>query len=163
MDIDNGNIGLIAVCLIVAWIFWILGSKSGKNQIESAETKLKKHPDAIARLQLLLKDHPENYALSLALASAFSAANQTADAAYVLLQAHRSFPQDLPVCYALARAKANNHDKAYAYFTYAECHLLQGNPKEARRLFKLAKTLSPNDRFLQARITAKLDLLKADK
>ena len=51
MDIDNGNIGLIAVCLIVAWIFWILGSNSGKNQIESAETKLKK--DLIDRLDKL--------------------------------------------------------------------------------------------------------------
>ncbi len=131
--------------------------------LAEAETKLKKYPDAIARLQLLLKDYPDNYALTMALADTYSAASKTADAAYVLLQAHRTFPNDLPVCYALARAKSDNQDKAYAYFTYAECHLLQGNPKEARRLFKLAKTLSPNDRFLKARVNAKLDELKIDK
>ncbi|MDF1677201.1 MAG: M48 family metalloprotease [Legionellaceae bacterium] len=131
--------------------------------LAEAESKLKKHTDAIARLQLLLKDHPENYALTTALADAFSAANQPGHAAQLLLQAHRTFPNDLPVCYALARATADNDNKAYAYFTYAECHVLQGNIKEARRLFKLSGTFSPKDKFLQARIGAKLDDIKPDK
>ncbi|MDF1646395.1 MAG: M48 family metalloprotease [Legionellaceae bacterium] len=131
--------------------------------LAEAETKLGKNEDAITRLRLLLKNHPENYALTLALAHAYSGANQLHDAAYTLLQAHRAFPHDLPVCYALAHAASDNNDKAHAYFTYAECHLLQGNRKEARRLFKLAKTLSLKDRFLQARISAKLDEIKPDK
>ncbi|MDX2345842.1 MAG: M48 family metalloprotease [Legionella sp.] len=131
--------------------------------LAETESKLKKHDDAINRLKALLDNYPENYALIMAQAEAYSKANQLDRAAYVLLQAHRSFPRDLPVCYALAGASSDNHHKAQAYFTYAECHLLQGNTKEARRFFKLAKTLSLKDRFLQARINAKLDELKADK
>ncbi|MCH9756494.1 MAG: M48 family metalloprotease [Gammaproteobacteria bacterium] len=131
--------------------------------IADAETKLGNTEDAITRLQALLKNYPENYALTMALATTYSAANKPADASHILLQAHRALPRDLPVCYALARAASDNHDKAYAYFTFAECHLLQGNPKEARRLFKLAKNLSLKDKFLQARIEAKLDEIKPDK
>ncbi len=131
--------------------------------LAEAETKLNKNTDAITRLQALLKNHPENYAITMALSEAYAAANQPHNATQTLLQTHRAFPRDLPACYALARAASNNHEKAYAYFTYAECHVLQGNLKEARRLFKLAKTLPTADRFLQARITAKLDDIKLNK
>ncbi|MCH9690070.1 MAG: M48 family metalloprotease [Gammaproteobacteria bacterium] len=149
-------------------IFQSLAAENRDNLFYSialaeAETKLKKNTDAITRLLALLENHPENYALIMALSNAYSAANQTHHAAQTLLQAHRTFPRDLPVCYALARAASDDHQKAHAYFTYAECHALQGNTKEARRLFKLAKTLSTKDRFLQARIAAKLDEIKFNK
>ncbi len=149
-------------------ILKVLAAETSDNlyyniSLANAETKLKKYDEAIQRLKQLLCDYPENYALTMALAQTYSAAGKYNNAAYVLLQAHRTYPKDLPVCYALARAKSDNDDKAYAYFTYAECQLLQGNPKEARRLFKLAQTLAPKDRFLQARAQAKLEEITPDK
>ena len=54
-------------------------------------------------------------------------------------------------------AQAANHRKDYAYFTEAQCQLLQGRPKEAMRQLKLAKTLATKDHLLQARITAKIE------
>ena len=98
----------------------------------------------------------------MTLAKILSETNHPEKASNVLLQASRAFPTDLPVCHALARAQSNYHLKAYAYFTYAQCHLLQGQRKEARRLFKHAQTLVKKDRFLQARIEAKLDEIKED-
>ena len=131
--------------------------------LAEVETKLKDYTPAIARLQALLKNHPENYALYMALADVYAAANQTDKAMQTLLQTHRRYPHDLPACYALAHAASDNHNKAFAYFTYAECHVLQNNPKEARRLFKQARTHAEKDKFLQARIKAKLEDLKRDK
>jgi beta-barrel assembly-enhancing protease len=128
--------------------------------LAEAEAKLGKTSEAITRLQVLLENYPEHYALTLALACTLSAANRPADASGLLLQASRTYPHDLPVCHALARAQSNNKNKAYAYFTYAQCHALQGHKKEARRLFRLAGTLAKKDKFLQARVTAKLDELK---
>lgn len=115
--------------------------------------------ESIARLYALHENYPENYPVTMTLANILSATNHSAEASTILLQASRTYPTDLPVCHALARAQSNHQLKAYAYFTYAQCHLLQGQKKEARRLFKLAKTLVKNDRFLQARIDAKLDEL----
>lgn len=125
-----------------------------------AELKNGKKEEAVTRLQALHDNHPGNYAVIMAFAKALSSANHLAETSTLLLQSSRVFPTDLPMCYALARAQSNNHLKAYAYFTYAECHLLQGQNKEARRLFKLAKTLVKQDRFLNARIDAKLDAIK---
>jgi len=128
--------------------------------ISEAETKSGKTTDAIVRLHALHDNYPGNYAVIMAFSNTLSTANRPAEASTLLLQASRVFPKDLPLCHALARAQSNNHLKAYAYFTYAECHLLQGHKKEARRLFKLAKTLIKKDRFLHARIDAKLDEIK---
>lgn len=125
--------------------------------ISEAEIKNGKKAEAVARLRALHENYPGNYPVIMALAKALSSANRLEETSTILLQASRLFPTDLPVCYALARAHANNHLKEYAYFTYAQCHLLQGHKKEARRLFTLAKTLIKKDRFLQARIEAKLD------
>ncbi len=130
--------------------------------LADAQIKLGKPADAITRMQALLENYPEHYALTLTLAKAFTAANRTEDAAYLLLQASRTYPNSLPVCQELAQAQSNNKDKAHAYFTYAQCHLLQGHKKEARRLFRLADTLAKKDKFLHARIAAKLDTLKEE-
>jgi len=135
--------------------------------ISEAETKRGKKDEAVTRLRALHENYPENYAVIIALSQRLSSANRLEETSTLLLQASRLFPTDLPICHALARAQSNNHLKEYAYFTYAQCHLLQGHKKEARRLFKLAKSLIKKDRFLQARIDAKLDELtdeiKADK
>lgn len=131
--------------------------------LSEAETKLEKNQDAINRLEILLKNYPDNYALIIALANTYSESQLTGKAVQLLRQAHRTFPKDLPICYGLARKAAEHHETAYAYFTYAECHILQGDNKEARKLFQRAKKLSTKDRFLQARIDAKLNDMAPDK
>lgn len=114
---------------------------------------------AIAQLQALQATHPDNYALISALAESYSSANKPQDAANILLKASRVFSRDLPICESLARAEAANHRKGYAYFTEAQCQLLQGQYREAKRLLKLAQTLTGKDLLLKARIEAKLDEL----
>ncbi len=130
--------------------------------ISEAGAGIGRADEAIARLHALHANYPGNYPVIMTLAKILSATNHPDEASTVLLQASRAFPTDLPVCHALARAQSNNHLKAYAYFTYAQCHLLQGQRKEAKRLFKLSKTLVKKDRYLEARIDAKLDEIKND-
>lgn len=130
--------------------------------LSEAGAGIGKADEALARLHALHANYPENYPVIMTLAKLLSSTNHPEEASSILLQASRAFPTDLPVCYALARAQSNNQLKAYAYFTYAQCHVLQGQRKEAQRLFKLAKTLVKHDRFLQARIDAKLDEIKEE-
>lgn len=114
-------------------------------------------PLAVTQLQVLQASHPDNYALISAIAESYSAANKLPEAASILLKASRTFPRDLPICESLARAEAANRRKGYAYFTEAQCQLLQGQRREAKRLLKLAQTLTGKDLLLKARIEAKLD------
>ena len=112
---------------------------------------------AMDKLQTLLVTHPDNYAILSALAESAMSANAPNKAAAILLKTSRLFPRDLSICESLARAEAANRRKNYAYFTAAQCQLLQGQRKEAIRLLKLAQTLNKNDIYLKARIEAKLD------
>ncbi|MFZ4077585.1 MAG: M48 family metalloprotease, partial [Legionellaceae bacterium] len=128
--------------------------------LTQAEIGLGQAQDAIHQLETLKINYPDNYAILFALADAYSAANQKEKAASILLKTSRQYPRDLAVCEALARAEADNHRKNYAYFTEAQCHLLQGQPKEALRSLKLAQTLSAKDPYLKARIDAKIDEIK---
>ncbi len=112
---------------------------------------------AMEKLQSLLATYPDNYAILNALAESAMAANVPDKAEAVFLKTTRLFPKDLPACESLARAEAANRRKNYAYFTAAQCALLQGQPKEAKRLLKLAQTMNKNDPYLKARIEAKLD------
>ena len=112
---------------------------------------------AIAQLETLQTIHPDNYAVIIAHTESLSAANKADQAANLLLKASRLFPKNLTICKSLAHAQAASHRKSYAYFTEAHCSLLQGQRREARRLLKLAQTLTKNDALLKARIEAKLD------
>ena len=64
------------------------------------------------------------------------------------------------MCEQLARAEAANHRKDYAYFTEAQCQLLQGRKMDALRQLNMAKSLVKNDHLLQQRIAAKIDEIK---
>lgn len=112
---------------------------------------------AIENLQARLEKYPNNYAVLSALAESAMAANAPDKAAAVLLKTTRLFPKDLQACDALARAEAANRRKNYAYFTAAQCQLLRGQRKEAKRLLKLAEKINKKDIYLKARIEAKLD------
>jgi len=128
--------------------------------VAEAEIGLKQFPQAITRLKELHANYPENYAVTIALAEGLIDAQQSSEAAALLLKGIRQFKNDLPICEALARAQAANHRNDYAYFTEAQCQLLQGNRRLALQQLKLAKRLSTKDRLLSARIDAKIDEVK---
>jgi predicted Zn-dependent protease len=125
-----------------------------------AETGLKNYNSAIQRLSELQANYPDNYAVLMARASGLIAASQPAQAARILLKGRRVYKHDLPICERLAQAQSAAHDKDYAYFTQAQCELLQGRYRGAMNQLKLAKRLAKNDRFLRARITAKMEEVK---
>lgn len=126
-----------------------------------AEENNQIYNQAIKRLSELQANFPDNYAVLLELAQARLTANQPAQAVAILLKGSRQFKNDLSICQQLARAQAANHRKDYAYFTLAQCHLLQGETREAVRKLKFAKTLVSNDEMLRERINAKLDEVKS--
>ncbi|WP_051555196.1 M48 family metalloprotease [Legionella fairfieldensis] len=125
-----------------------------------AETGNGQYESAITRLKDIQANYPENYATTMAYAQSLLAAGRTELAANVLLKGSRTFKRDLPLCEALAQAQAASHRKSYAYFTQAQCHLLQGRRKDALRQLKLAQKIAKNDHYLQARITAMIDEIK---
>ena len=111
---------------------------------------------AVGILQDLHNNFPDSYAVTLEYGNALLAAKQPAKASAILLSGTRVFKRDIPMCNQLARAQAANHQLGYAYFTLAECHIFQGEQRDAVRKLKLAKTYSQHDRLLKARIEAKL-------
>jgi len=118
--------------------------------------------EAATQLGELRNNFPDNYAVLIEYGIALIEANKPDQAANVLLKGHRQFKRDLPVCNQLARAQAASHQQGYAYFTLAECHLLQGERRDALRKLKIAQTFATKDHLLQARITAKIDEIKAE-
>lgn len=125
-----------------------------------AESGNKNYAAAIKRLQELQQNYPDNYATVVEYAQVLMDANKPEQASSVLLKGSRQFKADLAICQQLARAQADSHHKDYAYFTLAQCHLLQGEHHDALRKLKIAQKLAKNDRLLQARIRAKMDDIK---
>lgn len=121
------------------------------------ETGLSQHQAAIARMAEMKNNYPDNYAVLMAYAQALLAANQNDKATSVLLKGSRQYKQDLPLCRELARAQAKSNQKSYAYFTQAQCLLLEGQKRAAVAQLKVAQGLAKKDVYLQARITAKID------
>lgn len=134
-------------------------------QIAMAESEigLQQFEKGISRLKELSKNSSENYAITMTLAQGLVEAQHPAEAATLLLKSSRQFKRDLPLCIALARAQAASHRNAYAYFTEAQCQLLQGKKQLAMRQLKLAQRLAKHDHLLSARIDAKIDEIKEMK
>lgn len=124
------------------------------------EVGLKQFERAISRLTELHNNLPENYAAIIALANSLIAAQKPTEAASILLKGSRLFKHDLPLCQALARAQSASHHRDYAYFTEAQCELLQGKKRIAMQQLKLAKKMATKNRFLAARIDAKIEEVK---
>jgi beta-barrel assembly-enhancing protease len=78
----------------------------------------------------------------------------------VLLKAHRKFSQDVSICRKLARVQAQLHQTAEAYFTEANCHLIQGQSRAAMEQLNIAKKYAKDNKYMQARISAKIDEIK---
>ena len=125
-----------------------------------AEIGEQKYQQATQHINELRNNYPTNYAIIFTQAQVFLSNNQVDKAADILLKASRIFKTDLPICFALARAESLRHRQAYAYFTLAQCHELQGEHREAVRKLKLAQTMTKNDPMLKMRIQAKIDEIK---
>lgn len=115
------------------------------------------YESAIHRLQELQANYPDNYAALFNYAESLLAANKPGEASLILLKGTRQFKHDLPLCEELARAEAANHRKDYAYFTEAECQLLQGRKRDALRQLKMAQSLAKQDHLLREMIAAKIE------
>lgn len=126
-----------------------------------AETGLMQHQAALLRLSDLNNNYPEHYGVLMAYAQGLIAANQAEKATNVLLKGSRQYKQDLPICKALARAQAQTHQISYAYFTQAQCLLLEGQKRAAVAQLKVARDLSKHDDYLKARISAKMEEIKS--
>lgn len=125
-----------------------------------AEIGLNQHQAALNRLSELQSNFPDNYAVLMAYAQSLLAANQMEKTISVLLKGSRQHKNDLTLCRELARAQAQAHHKGYAYFTQAQCLLLEGETRAAVAHLKVAKNLAKKDPYLTARITAKIDEIK---
>ncbi|MGL6036751.1 MAG: M48 family metalloprotease [Legionella sp.] len=125
-----------------------------------AESGLAHHDAALSRLENLQKNYPDNYAVLMAHAQGYLAANKADKATSILLKGSRQYTRDLPLCRQLARAQAESHQKSYAYFTQAQCLLLEGEARGALAQLAVAQNLAKKDAYLSARITAKIDEIK---
>jgi predicted Zn-dependent protease len=126
--------------------------------IAQAETGLGQHQASLSRLSEMQNIYPDNYAVLMAYSQALLAANQNTKATSILLKGSRQYKQDLPLCKELARAQAKSNQKSYAYFTQAQCLLLEGQKRAAVAQLKVARSLAKkDDEYLQARISAKID------
>ena len=128
--------------------------------LSQSEVGLKQYANAVQRLRDLSTNYPDNYAALLSYGQILVDANEAETASHVLLLGTRRFRTDLALCEELARAEAANHRKDYAYFTKAQCLLLQGRKKEALRQLQSAKELVKNDHLLRERISAKIEEVK---
>jgi predicted Zn-dependent protease len=125
-----------------------------------AEIGLKQFNNAVTRMAEMQTNNPENYAALVNYAESLLAAGRAEQAASILLKGSRQYKNDLPLCEQLAQAQAASNRKDYAYFTQAQCELLQGRSHSAVNQLKLAKTYAKNDKLLQARIEAKIEEIK---
>ncbi|KTD56342.1 protease [Legionella santicrucis] len=122
-----------------------------------AEAGLTQYKSALSRLEEMQKNYPDNYAALMAYADGLLVANQNEKATAILLKGSRKYKQDLPLCRQLAQAQAQAHKKGYAYFTQAQCLLLEGQKRAAVAQLKVARSLAKTDPYLLARISAKID------
>ncbi len=128
--------------------------------LAQAELGLNQHQSALERLAEIQSNFPENYAALMAYAQGLLVANQTEKAISILLKGSRQYKNDLPLCRELARSQAQAHHKGYAYFTQAQCLLLEGQARAAVAQLKVAKNFAKKDPYLTARITAKIEEIK---
>lgn len=125
-----------------------------------ADIGLSHYDSALTRLENLQQNFPDNYAALMAYAQGLLAANKPQKATSLLLKGSRQYKNDLSLCRELARAQAQSGQKSYAYFTQAQCLLLEGQKRAAIAQLKVAKNLAKKDEYLTARIDAKIDEIK---
>lgn len=118
------------------------------------------YQESVSYLAELQVNFPDNYAVLMVYAEALVQSQQYDRAVALLLKGFRHFKTDLPLCEALAQAQAKTNRKGYAYFTKAQCYLLQGLDREALRQLKWVKSLARHDSYLLARTDAMIEEIK---
>ena len=88
------------------------------------------------------------------------AENNPKAALKVLTKAHRKMKQDLGICKKLARVQAQLKMTAAAYFTEANCQLIQGEKKRALQQLNTGKSFAKPHSYIYERIIAKIDEVK---
>lgn len=122
-----------------------------------ANKGLKQSHTAINDLINLYDNDKNSYAVLLNLGQSLMDAGQPGKARQYLLKATRRYPKDLRLCDILAQAEAKSGRIGYAYFTKAHCYALQGLYLDAKRQLEQAQRFAGQDKYLRARIEARLD------
>lgn len=119
-----------------------------------AYSEIKQFKEANNILTTLTNQHNDIYPLVIAKANLWLLEAKPHKAISLLLHQFRTHPRDIPICHLLAKAESAAKQKGYAYLIQAECDLLQGHPKKAKKSLAVAKTLSGTDKLLEERIHA---------
>lgn len=130
-------------------------------QIPLAESELGLHKttEALNRLNDMYQNYPDNYAAIIAYANLLVSAKQFKPAINLLSQSKMRFPNDVNLCNKLSRAYADNKQKGQAYFSHAQCLLLQGEKYAALNQLTLAAKYSRNNKLLMLQIKAKKKII----
>lgn len=119
-------------------------------------TGLKEYEQALELSEKAFLLNTKNYAATLSYIEALTEANKLKKANQILLKARRVFKKDLHLCEQHAQMSFQLKNTAFAYFTQAECELIQGDEKRALYHLKLAEKLTNKDAIMQERIQAKI-------
>jgi predicted Zn-dependent protease len=126
---------------------------------ESEQNSKDKHY-GLMLMKTLYEDYPDNYAVIAAYAKQLMLQNNAKEATSVLVSGQRQFPQDVALCYLLARAENQNKRLSYAYFTQAQCFLLEGRHRDAYFQLKEANKYDKSDSYIHLRINALIGEIK---
>lgn len=126
-----------------------------------AEIGLGDFDHGLARLKEAYTVNPKNYAIILNYAQSLLASNKNEEAMFLLIKGRRIYKKDLILCKQLALAESAAKKTGHAYFTQAECELLEGHAKKALSQLKIAEKLMPKDNIMQERIKAKIEEIKS--
>jgi predicted Zn-dependent protease len=132
--------------------------------IAKIELSIKLHDYATVKQDLnkLIHARPDSYAVLYSASQFYINMKQYEQAELILLKSRRHFPQDLLLCKSLAQAQARSNKIATAYFTEANCSLLQGYKHDAMSKLRHAKAhiKHSSEKYLTSRIDALIDQIK---
>lgn len=131
-----------------------------KISLSEAEAALKEDQSAVGLLEGLFHDYPDNYAILMFYTKQLVQSGKNKQALPILIKASRKYKNSLPLCNMLAQTESNVGHKSMAYFTSAQCMLLEGRHRAAVQQLKVAKNYAKNDKYMKARISAKIDEIK---
>lgn len=128
--------------------------------LAESEQNNKERKYGMTLLENLFEDYPDNYAIIAAYAKQLMLHNLPNQATSVLVSGQRLFPQDIALCYLLARSENQSKRLSYAYFTQAQCFLLEGRHRDAYFQLKQAQKFNKKDHYIQLRIKALMEDIK---
>ncbi len=128
--------------------------------LAESEQNNKEKRYGLSLLETLYENYPDNYAILAAYAKQLMLHNQPHRATAVLITGQRLFPHDIAMCYLLARSENQSKRLSYAYFTQAQCFLLEGRHRDAYFQLQQAKKYDKHDHYIHLRIDALIEDVK---